>query len=103
MASDLWEILHRQRQTQKVKEVPRWMAPNTGWLKCNVDAAFMVESGLGASGGVLRNSDGVFLGAQARTYDHCLNALMVEAWACRDGLQLATAHGVRSLPRDRQS
>lgn len=92
MASDLWEILHRQRQTQKVKEASRWKPPSAGWIKCN-----QVESGLGASGGVLRNSNLVFLGAQARTYDHCLNALMVEAWARRDGLRLAIAHGVRSL------
>lgn len=80
-----------------IKETPRWEPPHDGWIKCNVDAAFMMESRSGASGGVLRNSDGVFVGAQARRYDHCLDALLVEAWACRDGLQLASAYGVTKL------
>ena len=39
----------------------------------------------------------ILLGAHARTYDHCLNALMVEAWACRDGIRLASTCGVTKL------
>ncbi|KAF8677957.1 hypothetical protein HU200_046314 [Digitaria exilis] len=96
VAFDLWEILHRSRPPA-IKENPRWKLPSVGWIKCNVDAAFREESGRGASGGVLRSSDGNFMGAQERTYGHCLNALTMEAWACRDGLRLARAHGVMRL------
>ncbi|KAF8667752.1 hypothetical protein HU200_052662 [Digitaria exilis] len=77
-AFDLWEILHRSR-LPAIKENPRWKPLSVGWIKCNVDAAFREESGRGALGGVLRSSDGNFVGAQARIYGNCLNALTMEA------------------------
>lgn len=48
-------------------------------------AAFQAEDGRGVTGGVLRDDEGRFLQAQAIAYTHCMDALMGEALACRDG------------------
>ena len=44
-----------------------------------------------ASSGTIR--PGGFMAAQARWYDRALDACMMEALACRDGLRLALQHG----------
>lgn len=33
-----------------------------------------------------RNELRKFLEVQAKPYNHCLDAIVVEAWACRDGM-----------------
>jgi len=73
--------------------VPRWRPPDQGWVKCNVDAAFLAERGNGASGGILRDDAGCFLEAQATPYALCMDALVAEACACRDGLIMAGRYG----------
>ncbi|TVU05837.1 hypothetical protein EJB05_49021, partial [Eragrostis curvula] len=57
----------------------------------------MQETGAAAASVVLRNDAGMFLGAQAKQYDHCIDALSVEALACRDGLLFAERCGVANL------
>ena len=44
MAFDLWQILHPPKQDRVSLEVPKWVAPQQGWVKCNVDAAFLAEN-----------------------------------------------------------
>jgi hypothetical protein len=82
-AFDLWQLLHSPKQNKPRAEQPRWVKPELGWIKCNVDAAFQTENGQGATGGVLRDEEGRFLEAQAIAYNHCMDALMAEAYACR--------------------
>ena len=53
------------------------------------DAAFYVEQWQGATGLVLRDELGSFVRGSAKWYAHCLDALTMEALACRDGLLLA--------------
>lgn len=96
-AFDLWQLLHPVKQAAAREQQPRWSRPDEGWLKCNVDAAFRSESGRGASGVILRDARGVFLGAQAQAYGHCMDALTAEALACRDGLILAERLGATRL------
>lgn len=90
---DLWQLLHPVKQPAAKEQHPRWSQPSEGWLKCNVDAAFSVESMRGSLGAILRDATGGFLGTQAQTYGHCLDALAAEALACRDGLILAERLG----------
>jgi hypothetical protein len=85
VAFDLWQILHHPMQTKPRMEQPRWARPERGWIKCNVDAAFHAETGRGATGGVLRDDEGRFLEAQAIAYNHCMDALMAEAYICLQG------------------
>ena len=42
---------------------------------------------------MLRDDAGVFVRGSAKWYDHCLDALTMEALACRDGLVLAQQAG----------
>lgn len=53
--------------------------------------------GCGATGTVVRNGTGAFLGAQAKVYPHCMDALVAEAYACRDGMILAEKLGAARL------
>ena len=74
-----------------------WRAPPAGWFKCNTYGAFYLNQGQGASGIALRNDAGLFVGGQARWYSHGLDALTLEALACRDGVALARDKGVQRL------
>ncbi|TVU21065.1 hypothetical protein EJB05_30677, partial [Eragrostis curvula] len=66
-----------------------WRPPEPGWIKCNVDGAFMPKQWHGAGGAVLRDHHGAFGGAVANWYGNCLDVLHSEALACRDGAVLA--------------
>ena len=56
-----------------------------------------MEAGSGATGAVLRDHHGRFKGGSARWYDTCMDALTMEALACRDGLSLAVKSGATSV------
>ncbi|KAF8653152.1 hypothetical protein HU200_062598 [Digitaria exilis] len=96
-ASDLWEILHPVRPEEVQRKERFWEKPNAGWIKCNVDATFSPESKRGATGMVLRSDTRVFLGVQGIPYIHCMDAMTVEACACRDGMKLADKISVAKL------
>jgi ribonuclease HI len=63
--------------------------PPSGWLKCNVDGAFYEQQWQGATGAVLHDDNGAFVRGGAKWYGHYLDALNMEALACRDGLLMA--------------
>lgn len=88
--------LHSPKQRKVMETIPQWAKPDDGWVKCNVDAAFQEETREGATGMVLRNDRGCS-GAHVIAYPHCLDALSVEAFACRDGMILAERHGINRL------
>jgi ribonuclease HI len=62
-----------------------------------VDGAFYSGLGEGATGAVLRDVSGTFLGGRAAWYRHGLDALTMEALACRDGAVFAQEKGVQNL------
>jgi ribonuclease HI len=97
VAHDLWQIA--KPQVQKVFGTIKegWSAPQSGWIKCNVDGAFDARKGQGATGAILRNLAGAFEGGRARWYPYGLDSLMMEALACRDGLILAVDMGIQNL------
>jgi ribonuclease HI len=97
MAHDLWHITQEKKSVKPVTVRQRWQPPPSGWRKCNVDAAFDASAGQGATAAVLRSDDGSFAGGRARWYPHGLDALMMEAIACRDGIHLAREKGVDRL------
>jgi ribonuclease HI len=88
-AYDLWELVHPVKKAEKATAKLCWERPSARWVKCNVDAAIFAESGQGGTGVVLRDETGMFLGAQATPYAHCMDATTVEAWACWDAMELA--------------
>ena len=97
LAYDLGQATRHQTPPRPATQQPRWECPQDGWLKCNTDGAFYDRSGQGATGAVLRDSSGNFIRGSAKWYDHCLDALIVEALACRDGLRLAIQFGARRV------
>ena len=90
-AYDLWHLLHPQKE-KAPKVLPRWKPPDEGWIKCNSDGPFYSD-GKGATGAVLRDHLGCFRRGFARWYDTCMDALTMEALACRDGLILVMNYG----------
>ena len=94
LAYDLGQVIHLQSPPTEQRAEPRWERAPHGWIKCNTDGAFYEQTWQGATGAVLRDDVGVFVRGSAKWYDHCLDALTMEAIACRDGLALAAQSGV---------
>lgn len=92
-AYDLWQLSKPQQQVVQRHTTPIWQPPQEGWTKCNVDGAFYQDLGQGAVGAVLRDSTGMFGGGRAQWYCHGLDALTMEALACRDGMAFAREKG----------
>ncbi|XP_071677002.1 uncharacterized protein [Lolium perenne] len=68
---------------------PCWTRPDYGTMKINVDACFNPDTLQGASGLVVRDHNGLLIRGQAIFYEHATSALVMEAQAIRDGVQLA--------------
>jgi hypothetical protein len=66
-----------------------WKPPEEGTLKINMDVAFLHENCTGATGAVLRGSDGGFRSASPRSLGSVGSALLAEVEALQDG----TVHG----------
>lgn len=97
-AFDLWQLSHPIKEPAPARrDQQSWRAPEAGWIKCNVDAAFQATNGTAASGLALRDYEGRVCGGRAKWYDHCLNALTAEALACRNGMLYAQERGVQKL------
>jgi ribonuclease HI len=96
-AHDLWQITKVPRLKPVAGTRAHWRAPQEGWIKCNTDGAFYPDSGQGATVVVLWDSAGTFVGGRARWQCHGLDALMMEALACKDGVTLANERGIRHL------
>jgi hypothetical protein len=95
-AHDLF-LLSNVARPKSNQTIWRWKKPPVGWIKCNIDGAFYADMGQGATGVVIRDSAGTFIGGRALWYRHGLNALMMEAVACRDGVILAREMNFRRV------
>ncbi|KAK9007145.1 hypothetical protein V6N11_050978 [Hibiscus sabdariffa] len=65
-----------------------WKAPEQGWVCLNVDGAVLLQSGLGAIGGLARDSVGDWLVGFSKPVGHS-DALHTELWAIYTGLKFA--------------
>jgi ribonuclease HI len=74
-----------------------WRTPPQGWVKVNTDATFRMSTAIGASGVIIRDSEGTPLAAAAKLYDHVADALTGEFLAARDGLELARQRGYHRI------
>jgi ribonuclease HI len=66
-------------------------------FKCNVDGAFSENDHTGATGVVIRDHDGQFKAGRAVWHNEAHDALLMEAMACRDGIEMAQQLGVSKL------
>jgi ribonuclease HI len=46
---------------------------------------------------VIRDHTGTLIGAQAQWHENCVDALMMEAFACKEGLEFAKQFGVQKV------
>lgn len=84
---------HEANLPRSVTNPLRWMKPDIGFVKLNVDAAYFAEEGKGATAAVIRDEKGNFLAAQCIYITHTSDAMMAEAMAMRDGLTFANSLG----------
>ncbi|GJN23854.1 hypothetical protein PR202_gb11542 [Eleusine coracana subsp. coracana] len=73
----------------------RWIPPEEGWIKINVDGGYTEQNGRGSIGVIARRQDGSVCFTVWRVVLRCVSALEAEALACVEGLRMATewAHG----------
>jgi ribonuclease HI len=71
----------------------KWIRPPPRTLKLNVDASFVLEEKLGATGAVLRDFMGTFVHAKCELLPHVQTAAMAEAMALREGLKMVEEMG----------
>lgn len=74
----------------------KWQKPDLGWIKLNTNGAACSSLGSVGGGGLLRNSEGDWVGGFARSLGKC-SSLISELWALNDGLVLAKQLGVLSI------
>jgi ribonuclease HI len=70
-------------------EPVKWIRPDHGVMKLNVDGAVAKTMERGAVGVVCRSDQGVYLGASAVVFEGITDPAMLEALACREALVLA--------------
>jgi ribonuclease HI len=86
-----------QGQRPRSEWTVRWIAPSQGRVKVNVDAAVAKSSAKGAVGAVCRSFEGLYRGASAMVYEGVTSPGILEALACREGLDVADDLGVDAI------
>jgi ribonuclease HI len=85
-----FQLLSDEKQPTEavIQKAEAWSLPPEGHIKINTDGAFWAADCSGATGAVLRNTDGHFMKASARRLTSVASALIAEAEALRDGVRL---------------
>jgi ribonuclease HI len=95
-----WFVVYKIRNTDDhyapLLNTERWKKPLMGWLKCNVDAAFFVDSGRTTIGACSRNSSGEFTVGFTLWQQLILSTEKDEAWTL---LQVMNGAKHRGLER----
>ena len=82
------------REEKVNKPLQRWCKPPNDTVKINSDGAFLVETGEGGWGYVIRDGDGDVLCAGAGNLTRLKDALQSEVRACLHGAKAAAEHGM---------
>lgn len=83
-------------ETVKTMRSITWKRPEVGWIKLNTDGSCDVSRERSGCGGLLRNSDGVFVMGFAKFLGNC-SVLRAEAYGLLEGLQCASEIGIAKL------
>jgi ribonuclease HI len=85
LATNYW--IARKNPIQRQAEA--WTCPSEGEVKINVDASCSADEGRGSVGIVIRDYRGKFTAAPTKELPFVADAMIVEAYALREGLCLA--------------
>ena len=80
-------VANREETNSKVIRQVRWSKPGGGWLKLNTDGSFGGEGAASGCGGLLRDSNGLWIRGFAKAMV-VSSSLAAEMWAVREGLTL---------------
>ena len=80
-------MANREETNSKVIRQVRWSKPGGGWLKLNTDGSFGGEGAASGCGGLLRDSNGLWIRGFAKAMV-VSSSLAAELWAVREGLIL---------------
>ena len=75
----------------------KWVPPELGWIKVNVDGATSKVGSKGGAGVVFRNHEGAFLGGACHVLPGCPDPAASELHACRRVVQLADEFNANRL------
>ena len=75
-----------QQQCGGTDFVVRWIRPEPGWLKCNIDAAIFNQQDYIGTGWVIRNEDGAMVAAKNGILHGFIDPAVAEALSCRKAL-----------------
>jgi ribonuclease HI len=81
----------------------RWIRPEPKFVKRNVDEAFFVDEGVGATTAVLRDEKGIFLAAQCKYIPFAADVITTKAMAMCDGLNFANSLGFQRVEAESDS
>ncbi|CAL9024261.1 unnamed protein product [Prunus brigantina] len=73
-----------------------WQPPPCGFFKLNIDGSRVSDSGCIAAGGIIRNSDGIWIAGFSANLGHG-EVFVAEAWALYYGLKVAWQLGLCQL------
>ncbi|XP_024164555.1 uncharacterized protein LOC112171630 [Rosa chinensis] len=84
----------KPQSTHGARKILKWKCPPLGWLKANIDGAYNPVSGRAAIGFLVRDSQGMFLGAVGKVVTHVQSVEHVELIACREAVDYVLEHGL---------
>ncbi|KAK1615768.1 hypothetical protein QYE76_021285 [Lolium multiflorum] len=79
----------REPLNKEKVEVRQWVRPPRGRLKLNVDGSYVMQTGEGGVGMILRDEEGAVVFAACRYMPACTSSLEAELAACDEGMRLA--------------
>ena len=84
---------HQANEKKSNTPEERWTRPDLRFIKLNVDAAYYIDEGVGATAAVIRDEKGIFLAAKCIFIPHEASVVSTEARAMKDGLAFANSLG----------
>ncbi|KAF7838891.1 ribonuclease H [Senna tora] len=98
--SDFGSLLsNAKKKPDRVVKHIRWLPPEAGWVKVNVDGACSSKGrdhGHAACGGVVRDENGNYMVGFLKNLGSC-SPIQAELWGVHSGLSTAWLHGFRRV------
>jgi exonuclease III len=96
-ASELFCLLGKVSHVKvRVPSPIKWKPPDIGWAKLNTDGASLGNPGIAGGGGIIRDSNGGWVGGFARAIG-VTTSVQAELRALKDGLMLAIDLGIPNM------